>query len=116
MQQERVDAELGIPVKLQRCWTWAKRHNGTVRLNRPLSACEEGLSTAHDLAKPLDGCSLLRLFIEAPVLEKVSKETLLCGRCLVELLHAVTFLIILGCFLASCFLSELTTGCVRVYA
>lgn len=39
--QEEVAKELGIPVRSQRFWLWAKRQNQTYRPNRPLTEQEE---------------------------------------------------------------------------
>jgi hypothetical protein len=71
--QAQVAEELGIPVKLQRYWVWAKRQNKTTRPNRPLSAAEEAqtvqqLKDSH-MKSPL---TELRLFLEAPILREVS--------------------------------------------
>lgn len=39
--KEEVAKQLGVPVKLQRFWLWAKRQNQTYRPNRPLTEQEE---------------------------------------------------------------------------
>ena len=64
--KQQIEDELGIPIKNQRFWMWAKRQNHTYRPNRPLTAQEEMQQVVQIKETTSKTVNDLKLFLEVP--------------------------------------------------